>query len=224
MGFFSSISDTIHTGLDVAGMVPAIGEVADLANAGFYAIQGDTLNAGISLAACIPIGGQLATGGRLAVKAGKEVLETGAKKVLKKEAKEILEKEVKKEVLEEAEEAAAKNIGTKVTKGGKSKTYERPSGYRKEVREKVWENAKNGPDGQVYDPLTGQEMKFDEPWDMGHKPGYEFQKHQQSAADRGIDRSQFLNEHNNPEHYRPELPSSNRSHAGENKTGDYFGD
>jgi hypothetical protein len=42
--------------------------------------------------------------------------------------------------------------------------------------------------------------------------------------ERGIDRKQFLNEHNNPEHYRPELPSSNRSHAGELNTGDYFGD
>ena len=66
-------------------------------------------------------------------------------------------------------------------------------------------------------------MKFDEPWDMGHKPGYEFKKHQQSALEREIDRKQFLDEHNNPNHYRPELPGPNRSHAGENKTGDYFG-
>jgi predicted ribonuclease toxin of YeeF-YezG toxin-antitoxin module len=76
----------------------------------------------------------------------------------------------------------------------------------------------------VRDPLTGREMKFDEPWDMGHKPGYEFRKHQLSAKNRGINRKQFLDEHNNPDHYMPELPSSNRSHAGENKTGDYFGD
>src|SRR5262249_43204965 len=70
------------------------------------------------------------------------------------------------------------------------KTYERPSGFRKGVREKVWEKAK-GPDGKVKDPGTSQEMKFDDPWDMGHKPGYEFRKHQQSAMDRGIDRQQF---------------------------------
>ena len=59
---------------------------------------------------------------------------------------------------------------------------------------------------------------------MGHKPGFEFRKHQQSAKDRQINRKQFLNEYNNPSHYRPELPSSNRSHRGEDKTDQYFGD
>ncbi|MBD5001907.1 type IV secretion protein Rhs [Xanthomonas citri pv. citri] len=67
-------------------------------------------------------------------------------------------------------------------------------------------------------------MKKDEPWDMGHKPGYEFRKHQQSAMERNISRKQFLDEHNNPDHYQPELPSSNRSHKGEDMTDDYFGD
>jgi len=66
-------------------------------------------------------------------------------------------------------------------------------------------------------------MSKDKPWDMGHKPGQEFRKHQQSAAGRGIDRKQFLDEHNNPSKYRPELPSSNQSHKGENLTDDYFG-
>ena len=103
------------------------------------------------------------------------------------------------------------------------KTYQRPSGFRKGVREKVWEDAK-GPDGKVRDPLTGTEIKFDEPWDMGHRPGYEFRKHQKSAFDRGVDRKKFLDEHNNPSHYRPELPSLNRSNRGELLSGQYFGD
>lgn len=59
---------------------------------------------------------------------------------------------------------------------------------------------------------------------MGHKPGNEFRKHQKSAMERGITRKQFLYEHNNPDHYRSELPSSNRSHKGEDLKGDYFGD
>ena len=37
-------------------------------------------------------------------------------------------------------------------------------------------------------------------------------------------RKQFLDEYNNPEHYRPELPSSNRKHALEIKDGKYYGD
>jgi predicted ribonuclease toxin of YeeF-YezG toxin-antitoxin module len=67
-------------------------------------------------------------------------------------------------------------------------------------------------------------MDKSEPWDMGHKPGFEFRKHQQSAQERGISRKQFLDEYNNAEHYRPELPSSNRSHKGEDLTDNYFGD
>lgn len=101
---------------------------------------------------------------------------------------------------------------------------ERPSGYRKGVRDEVWEKAKDT-DGNVRDPLTGKIMNKDEPWDMGHKPGYEFRKHLKSAMERGISRKEFLDEHNNPDpdHYYPELPSSNRSHKGEDLTDDYFG-
>ena len=105
----------------------------------------------------------------------------------------------------------------------KDHTYDRPSGYRKGVRDQVWEQAeKDSPDGIVRDPVTGEKMSKDDPWDMGHKPGYEFTKHQESAQRRGLTRKEFLDEHNNPEHYRPELPSSNRSHKGESKTENYY--
>ena len=67
-------------------------------------------------------------------------------------------------------------------------------------------------------------MSRDQPWDMGHRPGHEFRKHSQSAEERGISRSDFLDEHNNPDHYRPELPESNRSHRGEDMTDEYLGD
>jgi hypothetical protein len=102
------------------------------------------------------------------------------------------------------------------------KTYERPSGFRKGVRDSVWDSAKDIK-GKVKDPLTGKTMDKNEAWDMGHKPGHEFRKHQQSAQDRNINRKQFLDEYNNPDSYRPELPSSNRSHAGEDVTDNYFG-
>lgn len=73
------------------------------------------------------------------------------------------------------------------------------------------------------DPVTGQLIGKHNDWDMGHRPGYEFHKHQRDAAERGIPRQQFLDEYNNPSHYRPELPSSNRSHRGEDSTDDYLG-
>nr|WP_304621398.1 HNH/ENDO VII family nuclease [Rummeliibacillus sp. SL167] len=119
-------------------------------------------------------------------------------------------------------EARGSGTGTKGT-DKIDKTYSRPSGYRKGVRDEAWEKAK-GADSEVRDPGTGKVMKKEEPWDMGHKPGYEFRKHQRSAQERGISRKEFLDEHNNPDHYRPELPSSNRSHKGEDLTDNYFGD
>lgn len=102
--------------------------------------------------------------------------------------------------------------------------YKRPSNYRKGTRDKTWKEAKdNSPDGIVRDPKTGKPINPDEPWDMGHKPGYEFRKHRASAQERGISRKQFLDEHNDSSHYRPELPSSNRSHSCEDTTDLYLG-
>lgn len=63
------IGDILHTGLDIAGMVPVIGEIADGANALYYLAEGDYLNAGISAAALIPVAGDAATGARLAGRA-----------------------------------------------------------------------------------------------------------------------------------------------------------
>jgi hypothetical protein len=48
----------IHTFLDLAGLVPGPGEVADLLNALIYAGEGDPINAAMSVAAVLPIGGQ----------------------------------------------------------------------------------------------------------------------------------------------------------------------
>ena len=94
--------------------------------------------------------------------------------------------------------------------------YERPSGYRGGVRDTVFDNAAaESIDGVVRDPLTGEPIARGDPWEMGHKPGYEFWKHRLSAARRGIGRDQFLDEHNDPTHYRPETPESNHSHQGE---------
>lgn len=101
-------------------------------------------------------------------------------------------------------------------------SYERPA-WRAGMRDKVWEQAKDT-HGRVRDPVSGKYMSKNQPWDMGHKPGYEFKKHQESAAQRGISREKFIDEYNNPNHLRPELPESNRSHRGENKTSEYFGD
>ena len=117
----------------------------------------------------------------------------------------------------------ARAVAAVVSASRKDLRYARPSGFRKGVRDKVWTAAEGSGGGVVRDPLTSAAMKQDEAWHMGHRPGYEFWKHAQSAAERGITRREFLNEHNVPEHYHPELPASNVSHAHEALPREYFG-
>lgn len=51
----------IHNGLDVIGLIPGIGEIADGANALLYLSEGDKKNAALSAFAVIPVAGTLAT-------------------------------------------------------------------------------------------------------------------------------------------------------------------
>ncbi|MFG3001542.1 polymorphic toxin-type HINT domain-containing protein [Streptomyces sp. NPDC048340] len=62
-----------HTALDVAGMVPVIGEAADLANGIWYAAEGDWKNAALSVASMVPVAGAAIAGTRVGVKVAKAV-------------------------------------------------------------------------------------------------------------------------------------------------------
>ncbi|MGC0423537.1 RHS repeat-associated core domain-containing protein [Embleya sp. AB8] len=73
----------VHTVLDVAGMVPVVGEAADLANAGIYAAEGDWANAAISAVGALPVAGNAATAYRTtqhAVDASATVAKKGGSK------------------------------------------------------------------------------------------------------------------------------------------------
>jgi hypothetical protein len=54
-----------QTVLDLAGLIPGYGELADLTNAMLYAAQGDIRNAGVSALGLLPVGGQAFTGARV---------------------------------------------------------------------------------------------------------------------------------------------------------------
>lgn len=60
--------EIVHISLDTFGLVPVIGEVADLSNGALYLIEGDNLNASLSVAGAVPIAGWAATGAKYAVK------------------------------------------------------------------------------------------------------------------------------------------------------------
>ncbi|MFE1263229.1 DNRLRE domain-containing protein [Streptomyces albogriseolus] len=67
--FGLSLSDIGHATLDVVGLVPVVGEVADVANGIWYAAEGNYVDAALSLTSAIPLAGYAAT----AVKAGRYV-------------------------------------------------------------------------------------------------------------------------------------------------------
>jgi hypothetical protein len=71
-GWLSAIG---HAALDVAGMIPVVGAVADVANGIWYAAEGDYLDAGLSFAGAIPVIGDAAIGARYAVKGAKYAVE-----------------------------------------------------------------------------------------------------------------------------------------------------
>lgn len=69
------LCDGRHMILDVVGMVPGLGEVADLANAGLYAYEGDYGNAALSMASAVPGYGDMIGGAKIA----KNVVKTADK-------------------------------------------------------------------------------------------------------------------------------------------------
>ena len=71
--------EILHTALDIAGLVPALGAIPDTINAGIYLVEGDWLNAGLSAVSIIPIFGDAASvtrvGGKIAVRIPGEAVE-----------------------------------------------------------------------------------------------------------------------------------------------------
>jgi len=65
---FNVLLDGSHLALDIAGLVPAIGEVADLTNGIIYTLEGDGVNAAFSFSSMIPIAGWFSTGAKWAQK------------------------------------------------------------------------------------------------------------------------------------------------------------
>lgn len=89
-------SEALHTTLDVVGMIPAVGEVADGANALVYLAEGDKVSAALSAAAMLPVGGQAATAAKWGKKGVQAVEKQVAKEAAERAAKEAAEKSSKK--------------------------------------------------------------------------------------------------------------------------------
>ena len=66
---WDDVLDGVQIGLDIVGMIPAVGNIADLANAGISVGRGDYTGAALSMAAAIPGAGLVAGGAKLAKRA-----------------------------------------------------------------------------------------------------------------------------------------------------------
>ncbi len=86
-GFFSNIGDSLsridfsdagHAVLDVVGMVPGVGVVADVANGVWYAAEGNYVDAGMSFLSAIPGVGDTVGLAKMGVKAGKGLASVGS--------------------------------------------------------------------------------------------------------------------------------------------------
>lgn len=75
----SSWLDWVQTGLDIAGFIPVVGGLADLANAGISAARGNYAEAAMSLVAAVPGVGDAAKAASMAVKGAKAVGKMGTK-------------------------------------------------------------------------------------------------------------------------------------------------
>ena len=101
------VLDGIQLGLDVVGLIPVVGEAADIISAGISLARGDYVGAGLSLLSAIPFVGYAGSAGKAARygakmaeasgKAGKEAAEKTAKEAADKAAKEAAEKKAKEE-------------------------------------------------------------------------------------------------------------------------------
>ena len=96
----------------------------------------------------------------------------------------------------------------------------RPS-YGKNQVDDVWKAHVDAKTGTVRDP-SGADIYWDRTvprngqWDMGHIPGQKYSDIHERYMRGDLSKQEFLEWYKNPSNYRPELPSTNRSHWFEN--------
>ncbi len=66
--YWRASREMLHLTLDILGLVPVVGEIADITNGALYSARGDYTNASLSFAGAIPFAGWFSTGAKLAWK------------------------------------------------------------------------------------------------------------------------------------------------------------
>ncbi|UOO38724.1 HNH/ENDO VII family nuclease [Oscillospiraceae bacterium CM] len=122
------------------------------------------------------------------------------------------------DTLEKLYDEAVHSKGTEGAGDAPTKPYttSRPK-YGKTQVDDVWNNYKDPTTGKAPDPAGGS-ISWDKTkprqgqWDMGHIPEEKYSDMRDRYIRGEISQQEFLGWYRNPANYRPELPSTNRSH------------
>ncbi|MBF8670790.1 hypothetical protein IR012_14860 [Pseudomonas putida] len=169
------ILDGVQLGLDIVGLIPVVGEIADIANAGISLARGDYAGAALSLVSAIPFAGYVGTAGKIVQHATKTTAEASAKaskEVAKAPSKatkataegggKVLQKKLEPGTLEHKADRWQKYQG----RGGKkdynrwSKQYDTNMRNYKygAAREAAYRNAMGATEGTLKTPLTMRQI------------------------------------------------------------------
>ena len=100
--------DSFQTTLEVVGLTPLIGNIADVANAAIYKAKGEDAKAALALAAAIPGLGQFTTGAKLTKKTADAAIE--AAKAAQKAGKQVKAAQSKVKASKEIAQEAKKEL------------------------------------------------------------------------------------------------------------------
>lgn len=180
----TKILDGVQLGLDIAGLVPGFGEIADLANAGISLARGDYVGAALSLVAAIPLAGWFGAAGKAARRGAKAV---ASKKLVKetteRTSKEVAEKEARKAARKQAKEKSGGKIikkklepGTPEHKADRWQKYQERGGQKEydswskqyntnmrnyqygAAREAKYREVMGASEGTIKTPLTNRQI------------------------------------------------------------------
>ncbi len=187
------ILDGLQLGLDVVGLIPVVGEIADLANAGISLARGDYAGAALSLLSAIPFAGWLGTAGKVGrrgAKAAAEASTKATKEAAERAAKEAAEKAAREKATKEAAEDGGKVLQRKLEPGTPEHKADRWQKYQERggqkdydswskqydtnmrnyqyglAREKAYRDALGASDGTVKTPLTNRQIDILKEKDM----------------------------------------------------------
>jgi hypothetical protein len=123
------IKGWVHTGLDVAGFIPGLGVVPDLAHAALYGLEGNKLEAVMAAVAAVPGAGDAIKAGSLAAKGGKSLGKDGGAHMVEEAGARAARERAEKALGEKAAREKAERETTDAGGGGR-----RDGGYSRANR------------------------------------------------------------------------------------------